>query len=272
MGEVQLLSVNMSKSMSNERPKTACNSAGGDPSASALADTAANTCAVQTLRVMFWGWFLQTLKARSAAEEGAGRAQLAVTAAGKFHAFDGVVLHFCRFDGREPLENNVWHLSLETAFSSDGVLAMQFPPYDLQPFSYQIVTFPKASSQPGTLAKKMADLCAQSRPPAPLMVSNWMFDRVSMFPDTDRFLSLNCIFLTTGCFVLLFPCNFCRGVQFVFWRSMHTRVRLSSMPWSSPSKPPPGSQSVAPGVLCVASCTPGATLVEDWQGIAPAAQ
>ena len=68
----------------------------------------------------------------------------------------------------EPLASEamekVWHLSLDFAFSGDGILAMQLLACDLQPFSYQDVTFHKASSRPGTLAKNVADLCEHSRP------------------------------------------------------------------------------------------------------------
>ena len=53
-------------------------------------------------------------------------------------------------DSCEPLESEamekVWHLRLDFAFSSDGVLAAN----DLQPFSYENVSFRKAASRPGT--------------------------------------------------------------------------------------------------------------------------
>ena len=94
---------------------------------------------------------------------------MAVAAASKLHSLDGqIVLHSCRFHSREPLEleamEKVWHLSLDFTFSGDGVLAMQLLSYDLQPFSYQDVTFHKASSRPGALAKKVLDLQEDSRP------------------------------------------------------------------------------------------------------------
>ena len=161
--------VKSKESLSNDRAKKSRNSAGDDPAANALADTAArNSSAAQTLRVKFWGWLMQFLKARASAAEEAGRAQLVVAAAAKLHSYDGqVVLHSCRFHSREPLESEamekVWHLSLDFAFSGDGIMALQLLAYDLQPFSYQDVTFHRASSRPGTLAKKVADLCEHSR-------------------------------------------------------------------------------------------------------------
>lgn len=142
------------------------NSAGGaDAATAALADTAArNLAAAATLRVKIWLWLQQELKARATAAEEAGRAQLAVQAVGKIHAMDGqMVLHSCRFHSKEPLEgteplDRVWHFSLDFAYTGDGALAMQLFSYDLQPFSYSDLTFHKATSRPGTLAKRVSAL------------------------------------------------------------------------------------------------------------------